>query len=475
MTKRNNKMKFRYLIQFLAVLLLMLIIASPVLAGEHLYSFLSGAVRGDDAGLFEDLNLGARDLDWSEAQEKEFEGNLRFLESETLEGSADVTNLFLVRDINSDLYILSIPTEEEMVAKGVVDYYQNLDGMLEDKLNFNVKVVEGTIDGETYSFARFLEKPDQVWLDRIFKTSIVIMLFMVMVGMGLTLTMNDFRLVFKKPKAIITGAALQWLVMPLVAVVLGRLLGFYETFPFIFVGMVLITVSPGGVTSNLMTYYGKGDLALSVSLTSFSTVFSLFFTPFLLALYCANVPDITVPTGLIIQTIIVLVLVPLLVGMGVRAKWENLAKKATPFFSALGIIALLFLIGAGILSNLDKFADTARYGFTFYSMVLGLTFTGILLGILIPKILKISNYQIRAISLENGLRNSSLAMALALLIQDFMGDFFSSMFVTSAMFGLGMYIGGFAAVYIFKFVLPLDKDDSSEDKALPGSSKPKSA
>ena len=82
--------------------------------------------------------------------------------------------------------------------------------------------------------------------------------------------------------------------------------------------MVLICACPGGVTSNLMTYYAKGDLALSVSLTSISTVLALFFTPFVLTLFCSNIPDINVPADLIVQTIIGLVLVPLILGMLIR-------------------------------------------------------------------------------------------------------------------------------------------------------------
>ena len=84
---------------------------------------------------------------------------------------------------------------------------------------------------------------------------------------------------------------------------LGHLLGFYQQYPFIFVGMILITAIPGGVTSNLMTYYAKGDLALSISLTSFSTVLSIVFTPLMLSLYCANMPEVTIPVKIVIQTI----------------------------------------------------------------------------------------------------------------------------------------------------------------------------
>jgi BASS family bile acid:Na+ symporter len=199
-------------------------------------------------------------------------------------------------------------------------------------------------------------------------------------------------------------------------------------------------------------------------------VLSLFFTPFLLALYCANVPEVQIPVMLIIQTIIILVIIPLAIGMVVQAKATKFAQKAIPFFSALGIIALLFLIIAGVLSNIEVFKDTERYSFKFYSMVFTLTLLGMIVGVVFPKLLRISNYQVRAISLETGLRNASLAMALALLIQDFMGDFYSSMFVTSAMFGLLMYVAGFISIWFFRKFLPTDEQEfdmeiKSDDEA----------
>ena len=107
------------------------------------------------------------------------------------------------------------------------------------------------------------------------------------------------------------GEILQFGLMPLLAFALGHLLGFYEQYPFFFVGMILITAIPGGVTSNLMTYYAKGDLALSISMTSFSTVLSIIFTPLLLALYCVNMPEADIPVKTVVQTILILVIIPL--------------------------------------------------------------------------------------------------------------------------------------------------------------------
>ena len=182
---------------------------------------------------------------------------------------------------------------------------------------------------------------------------------------------------------------------------------------------------------------------------------SIIFTPLLLALYCANMPEVTIPVKIVIQTILVLVIIPLLIGMTVRSKWEKVAAKATPFFSAMGIIALLVLIIAGVLSNLHVFADLDRYGVTFYVTVFFLTFLGMICGILFSKMIGINNYQTRAISLETGLRNAALAMTIALLIQDTMGDFFSSMFVTSGLFGLVMYVAGVISIFLYKPLLPV--------------------
>lgn len=420
--------------------------------GEETYKKLSKAMSDDDNALFEKLNTQAQSLDWETSKEIEFKGNLRLLQTK------GDKKLYLVRELSGDLYILSLPEDSAKLEADADSDYAGLDKMRENKMVFKLKIIEKTVDGETYHFASFAEKPQQVTLDRIFKILIILMLFFVMVGMGLTLSLKDFALVFKKPGGIIVGEVLQFGIMPLVALGVGHLLGFYEHYPFVYVGMILIVASPGGVTSNLMTHFAKGDLALSISLTSFSTALSIVFTPLLLALYCSNVPEVNIPVKTVVLTIIILVLIPLVIGMGVRSKWENFAEKSTKFFSILGLIALLFLILVGIISNLDKFGDTDRYGVAFYSMVFLLTALGMLVGGIAPKLVGINNYQTRAICLESGLRNASLAMAIAILIQDAMGDFHSSMFFVSGIFGLSMYIAGFLSISVFKKALPLEAE-----------------
>jgi len=457
-------------VQWIVVSLMIIAMSLPATGSandgsdEALYRKLSEIAIGQgDSPLFDRLNNDSRNMDWDRADETEFVGNLRILKS-IREGTAGSgARIYLLRKLTGELYILSLPADPSALVEDADSPYAGLDGISGNKMVFKVKTMRAAVGGEAYQFAKLTARPEQMKLDRIFKICIILMLFSVMVGMGMTLTFKDFALVFKKPRGIILGEILQFGLMPFLAMCLGRLLGFYEQYPFIFVGMILITAIPGGVTSNLMTYYAKGDLALSISLTSFSTVMSIVFTPLLLALYCADMPEINIPVKIVVQTILILVIIPLIVGMAVRGKWKAFAEKATPFFSALGIIALLVLIIAGVLSNLNIFADTTRYGFKFYMTLFSLTMLGMLSGILFSKLLRIDNYQTRAISLETGLRNSALAMTIALLLQDSMGDFYSSMFVTSGMFGLIMYLAGILSIILYKHVLPVAGSEQNAD------------
>jgi len=428
--------------------------------GEKLYQRLSEiAVGKGDVKLFETLNNGSRTLDWSKSREMEFSGNLRILKPVGDHAPKSGGVIYLLRKLDGEVFILSFPKDSAMLSKNADSFYAGLDKMYTNKMIFKVQATQSEIGGHAYDFVRLMDKPRALLLDKIFKIFIILMLFFVMIGMGLTLTLKEFALVFKKPRGIIVGQALQFGLMPLLALGLGHWLGFYDQYPFIFVGMILITAIPGGVTSNLMTYYAKGDLALSISLTSFSTVLSIIFTPMLLALYCANLPEIAIPVKVVVQTILILVIAPLVVGMSLREKWPAFAEKSTPFFSALGIVALLILVVAGISSNLSSFADTARYGVKFYSTVFFLTFMGMICGVLVSKMMGVNNYQTRAISLETGLRNASLAMTIALLIQDATGDFNSSMFFTSGIFGLAMYLAGLISIFLYKRLLPVQSEE----------------
>jgi BASS family bile acid:Na+ symporter len=436
--------------------------------GEKQYHHLSKvSKRAEGSEAFYMLNTFARLLDWDKAEEMEFEGYVRHLSIAKPEGQFEKSNIYLLRNVDSQLLVITLPENIKMIAKDTDSVYAGLAGMVKNKMSFKTRVISAVVDGEEYLFTQFTEKPKTIVLFTIFKIGIVLLLFFIMFGMGLTLTLQDFALVFKKPGGMLIGAAMQWGFMPLLAMFMGKLLGFYEFFPFIYVGMILVAVSPGGVTSNLMTHLGKGDLALSISLTSFSTVLSLILTPVLLAFYCSNVPEVTIPAKLIAVTIVVLVLIPLSSGMAIRAKWKNFAERSVKFFSILGVISLVCIIIAGLLMGGDFFADTDRYGVLFYGMLFVMTLVGMIAGALVPKLFGISNYQSRALSLETGLRNTSLSMAIAILIQDLMGDFYSAMFFTSAIFGLWMFAAGGISIALFKTFLPInDKSEEAVENAV---------
>jgi len=120
----------------------------------------------------------------------------------------------------------------------------------------------------------------------------------------------------------------------------------------------------------------------------------------------------------------------------------------------------------GIFTNAEKFADTERYSLLFYIMVVFLSILGMYLALGVSKLLKLANVQARAISMEVGLRNSTLAVTITLLIQDLMGDFHSSMFVTTAIYGITMYITGFLMITVFKKLLPLENNQVKDPETL---------
>jgi BASS family bile acid:Na+ symporter len=419
------------------------------ITGEELYKKLLYLTKDQksDLGLFDRLTSAAHAVDWAGVESKTFLGNIRRLQV-GLE-----KEFFLVREVAGDVYVLALPDEKP----GADSPYADLAGKAKHKLQFKVQVASGEVDGVQYDFITLVDPPERLLLDRLFFVAIVLLIFLTMVGMGLTLTTADFALVFKKPLGVIIGVVLQFGLLPLVAMILGRLAGFYHSYPFIFLGLILVASSPGGVTSNLMTYLGKGDVALSVSLTAICTVLSLLFTPLMITLYVANIPDFSIPVMEVVKTMLILVIVPLFVGMLIRWKAEKFAKKAEKPFAILGVFALLFLIVVGVWSNLDKFADTDRYGFTFYAIIFALTLAGMVLAGVISKLARINNFQTRAISLEVGLRNASLAMTIALLLQDQIGDFSSSMFFASGIFGLWMYVAGAISIFAFKKALPVEQ------------------
>lgn len=197
----KSRSRFRVASFILSGFFFLFIFSSTVHAeegsGELIYKQLSTYVNNGDNEFIAEINVQPRYLDWSNAEQLDFKGHLRFLNSPLDGGRKDQTMLFFIRSAaEGNIYILNIPDRENQD-------YVGLEELIESKLIFSIEVIDAEIAGESYSFARFVTVPVQPAFDKIFRLAIILMLFLVMVGMGLTLTGRIFLLLFPNQKVLL--------------------------------------------------------------------------------------------------------------------------------------------------------------------------------------------------------------------------------------------------------------------------------
>lgn len=238
-------------------------------------------------------------------------------------------------------------------------------------------------------------------------------LFLAMLGMGALLTPRDFMLEVKRPRGLATGLGCQWLLAPLVAFVLGMALPVPAG---IAAGLVLVAAVPGGTSSNILTLFGRGNIALSVSLTAITTVAALVVTPLLLRLLISRYlpDDFDMPTGRIALDIFATLIVPLLLGMALRVFGSTAF--SVPFSQwsirlSLATLAVMVLGAAGS-GRLDMQAHGAMGIATL--VLLGLCLQGV--AYLCSRSTGLAARDALAIVIETGFRNVSLAVAIKALI-----------------------------------------------------------
>ncbi|MFN8845849.1 MAG: bile acid:sodium symporter [Bdellovibrionales bacterium] len=236
-----------------------------------------------------------------------------------------------------------------------------------------------------------------------------IMMIVIMFGMGSGLTWRDFFRALKKPQGLVIGVISQFGLMPLIAYSLGLALGLSQEAS---LGLLLMGCVPGGTTSNIFTYFSKGDLALSIMMTVASTLVAIVATPALLYFYGSKImnQELTIPVQDVSLTLFVL-LVPVMLGMLVR-KWNaNIGAVAEFFGGVLGVFVILFLIVTWIPRNAGLLGTTPM---NIYAASICLGLFGFTLGMLFAKLLKQTNRRSMTISLETGIQNGPLAMAIVL-------------------------------------------------------------
>ena len=242
-------------------------------------------------------------------------------------------------------------------------------------------------------------------LQQIRPTFINYLLGVVMFGMGLTLNLTDFKIVFSRPKDVITGCLAQFTIMPLLAWVLATVFRLDEALA---LGVVLVGCCPGGTASNVITYLAKGDLALSVGMTAVSTLLAPLLTPLLTWALAGKTVDVDV-AGMLLSILWVVIL-PIVVGLTVKWIWPKFTEKATDYLPAVSSIAIALIVAIVIGANASKLMAG---GLVIIVVVVLHNLCGLSLGYLIGRMLGLSEPKKRAISIEVGMQNSGLASSLA--------------------------------------------------------------
>ena len=233
------------------------------------------------------------------------------------------------------------------------------------------------------------------------------LLGVIMFGMGMTLRLEDFKIVFSRPKDVIIGCVAQFTIMPLLALLLSRVFALDEALA---VGVVLVGCCPGGTASNVITYLAKGDLALSVGMTATSTVLAPVMTPLLVWLLAGKSVDVDV-AGMLLSILWVVIL-PIVVGLIVKGFFPKFTERATAYLPAVSSLAIAFIVLIIIAANAQKLL---MGGMVIILVVVLHNLCGLGLGWLIGRLLRLPEAKRRAISIEVGMQNSGLASSLATL------------------------------------------------------------
>jgi bile acid:Na+ symporter, BASS family len=260
-------------------------------------------------------------------------------------------------------------------------------------------------------------------------------LFLIMIGMGLTLTPRDFREVLIAPKATLFGLLAQVLILPLIAFGLALGMGLD---PLLAVGLVIIAACPGGTTSNIFAYLGGGDVALSVVLTVLASLAAIVTLPLFAGLALTLFQDASVaielPLTRTVVSLLVIVIVPLVIGMSLRKWTPRFAARAERLVGAFGLLVLILVIGAILFSLGDRVVALARDG-TYIAILLNLA--GIALGLGGGRLIGLDLRQSFTVAVELGLKNATLGLMITLTLLHS-----NEMSVPSAVYGVVMFICG---------------------------------
>lgn len=237
------------------------------------------------------------------------------------------------------------------------------------------------------------------------KSDIVPALGIIMFGMGLTLQPKDFSAVVQHPLQVLVGVLAQFIIMPLLALLLTKL---FHLDPIIALGVILVGCCPGGTSSNVITYLSKGDVALSVTITSITTLLAPFVTPFLLQIYAGHIVNIDA-LGMM-AGIAKMVILPIVLGVIVHYIFKEKIRFLLDILPLVSVAGIVFIIAVVVALSHQKIAET---GVLILGVVVVHNLCGYALGFLTAKLMGFERAQRRAIMVEVGMQNSGLGATLA--------------------------------------------------------------
>ena len=240
-----------------------------------------------------------------------------------------------------------------------------------------------------------------VWL----KVYIIWMLGIIMFGMGMTMTVDDFKGVLHSPKAVLIGVVAQFMVMPVLAYLLCQL---FQLPPAIAIGVILVGCCPGGTASNVITYMAKGNTALSVACTSVSTILAPILTPAVFYLLASQWIEINALSML--GSILKVVLFPIILGLMVRSVLKQKVAAYIQVMPLISVIAIVAIVAAIIAGSKTQILESGLLILAVVALHNGL---GYLLGFGASRLFKLPYADSKAIAIEVGMQNSGLGVALA--------------------------------------------------------------
>lgn len=263
----------------------------------------------------------------------------------------------------------------------------------------------------------------------------------IMLGMGMSLVLDDFKRVLIYPKAVAIGLVNQLVLLPIIAFLLIKLFGLQTELA---VGLMILAACPGGATSNLISHLAKGDTALSITLTAISSIFTVFTIPYIvnwaLVHFMPNGQELQLNVMHTFLQVVGVILIPVTIGMIIRNYFPQFAFRMEKTVKIISAAFLVIIISAAIIKERENLVESFLLA---GPVALTLNFMTLSAGFVMAKLFSLSTRQGGTISIESGIQNGTLGIVIAASI---IGN--SVMTIPAAIYSLIMFATGFVVIFI---------------------------